>query len=125
MAIQPVGDTFQYAETGGILGGPSTRTLVAQGVLAIPPTIAWTQTTVVLAAASSATLIAANPARRGLVFENIGANPATYLVGAGPAIVGAGRVLASAAFVDFSRVTTQAFTAISTVGTTIIVWEGV
>ena len=124
MAIQPVGDTFQYAEKGGGTGA-SVRTLVARGVLAIPPPIAWTQTTVVLAPATSAPLIAANPARRGLVFENIGSNPATYVVGAGPAVVGAGRVLGPAGAIDFTRVTTQAFAAISTVGTTIIVWEGV
>lgn len=96
-------------------------------------TLVWTQSVVVLAAATSAALIAANPARVALRWMNVGANPFTVVPGAGPAVAGAGMSYNGASGVGLqggsdtfdADVSQQAFAAISTAGTTVVVWEGV
>jgi len=94
--------------------------------------IAWTQTIVTLSAATSATLIAANASRKKLRWMVTGTNPMTVAPGAVTVVVnvgmnyngnsGVGTQGGSDTFDgDASQ---QAFSAISTLGTTLTVWEG-
>lgn len=95
--------------------------------------VTWTQIPVTLVAATSATLIAANANRRALRWMVTGSNPMTVVPGAGPAVAGTGMNYSPGSGVGFQggadgfsgEVSTQAFTAISTLGTTVAVWEGV
>jgi hypothetical protein len=91
-----------------------------------------TATIVTLSAATSAQLIAANATRKGLRWMNIGLNPATIVPGASAAVVGNGMAYSGAASAgqqggseafEGTAVPGDAFQAISTLGTTIIVWE--
>jgi hypothetical protein len=100
---------------------------------AAPSRMTLTQTIVTLAAATSAPLIAANPNRKYLSWMVVGANPATIVPGAGPAVAGTGMNYnpgSSAIHQGGSQsfegpaVPTNAFAAISTGGTTVVVWEG-
>lgn len=95
--------------------------------------VTWTQTVVTLGAATSATLTAANPSRKALRWMNVGANPMTVAPGAVSVTAGAGMNYnpapdsASQGGSDTfgsNEVSLQAFSAISTGGTTVIVWEG-
>jgi hypothetical protein len=98
-----------------------------------PGQLTWTQTVVVLGAAASATLVAANPNRKGLRWMNVGANPMTVVPDAGPAVAGTGMSYNGAAGTGQQGgadtfpgdTSAQQFTAISTLGTTVVVWEGV
>lgn len=96
-------------------------------------TITWTQTKVTLTAATSATLLPANAARRALRWMNTGANPVTIAPGAVTVTVGDGMNYNAGAGAGqqggadsfgINEVSTDAFSAISTLGTTVIVWEG-
>jgi len=92
-----------------------------------------TATVVTLTAATSATLIASNSTRKGLRWQNIGANPATVVPGGSAAVVGNGPnyngppqgtgFQGGGESFEGAAVPTNAFQAISTGGTTIIVWE--
>lgn len=94
--------------------------------------LTWNQTAVVLSANTAAPLVAANGARRGLRWMNVGSNPMTVVPGTGTPTAGSGMNYSppsqsgyqggSDSFDD--AVSGQAFTAISTSGTTVIVWEG-
>lgn len=96
------------------------------------PTITWTPTIVTLTAANSATLIAANANRKALRWMITGTNPMTVVPGAGPAVAGAGMNYSPGSGTGYQggsdsfagEVSTQAFSAISTGGTTVVVWEG-
>src|ERR1700723_3279951 len=93
--------------------------------------LTWTQTIVTLTAATSTTLIAANPARKGLIFMDAGNNPFTFAPGTGSVVAGSGLSLngnsgagTQGSAYDFSsEVSGQAFSGISTGGTTVAVWE--
>ena len=91
-----------------------------------------TQTLVTLTAATSAQLIAANATRKGLRWMNTGTNPMTVVPGAGPAVAGSGMNYNGSTGAGFqggseafegSAVPTGAYQAISTLGTTVTVWE--
>lgn len=91
-----------------------------------------TQTRVTLAANTSGILIAANATRKGLRWMNTGVNPMTVVPGLSAATVnngmnyngnsGSGFQGGSEAF-EGSAIPTSAFQAISTLGTTVTVWE--
>jgi hypothetical protein len=85
------------------------------------------QTVKTLAAATSTQLVASNPSRTFLALQNIGAGDATLAFNAA-AVAGSGWLLATAGSGGFSwdglTVPTDEVRAISTPGTTIIVWEG-
>lgn len=95
-------------------------------------TLSWTQTTVTLTAATSATLLAANASRKGLRWMVTGTNPMTVAPGLVTVIAGAGMNYSPGSGTgqqggsdSFAGDTsTQAFSAISTLGTTVTVWEG-
>ena len=99
-----------------------------------PPTIVWTQTIVALAANVSGPIIAANANRKALRWMNVGVNPVTIVPGAVAATVnngfnyngngGSGLQGASDSF-SGNEINTTAYQAISLLGTTIVVWEGV
>lgn len=95
--------------------------------------ITWTQTTVTLSAAASGLLLAANTSRLALRWMVTGTNPMTVVPGAGPAVAGVGMNYSGASGVGqqggadsfaANEISTQAFQAISTAGTTVTVWEG-
>lgn len=114
-------------------------TTLTDGTAAVSATssfskVTWTQSSVTLAAATSATLIASNVNRKALRWMVVGTNPMTVVPGAGPAVANAGINYSGNAGTGMqggseefsgSAVSTQQFTAISTLGTTVIVWEGV
>lgn len=98
-----------------------------------PATITWTQTKVSLAPATSATLIAANASRRALRWMNTGLNPVTVAPGGATVTAGNGFNYAPGSGVgtaggfatfDINEVSSDSFSAISTLGTTVEVWEG-
>lgn len=123
---------------GGTAGTPSTSVITVQGAVGgtaqpingSPGTI--TQTLVTLSAAATGQLAAANATRKGLRWMVTGANPMTVAPGASAAVAGVGMSYngnsgvgtqgGSEAF-EGSVVPTNAFQAISTLGTTVIVWE--
>ena len=135
MAFQS--DTWDVSGTGVGPFIPVTVTLDGTGTPTSGggggSTVTWTQTIVTLVAATAAPLIAVNASRKALIIENSGTNPFTYVPGAGPAIAGSGKSLnppSASGFQggaqDFAgELSTQAFNAISTLGTTVVVWEGV
>ena len=95
----------------------------------ITPTRAFLVT---LSAATSAQIVAPNQARKGLRWMNIGLNPMTVTPGAAAAVVGQGMAYNGAAGAgqqggsecfEGTAVPGDAFQAISTLGTTVIVWE--
>lgn len=96
-------------------------------------TVTWTQTVVTLTAATSQTLIAANTARKALRWMVTGANPMTVAPGAVTVTAGAGMNYSPGSGTGFQggsdsfpgEVSTQAFSAISTSGTTVVIWEGI
>lgn len=98
-----------------------------------PAQLTWTQTAIALPAGTSTQIVAANPLRKGLRWMNVGTNPMTAVPGAGPAVAGLGMNYNGAAGAGqqggadtFPGDTSgQAFQAISTAGTTVVVWEGV
>lgn len=116
---------FVNLGTGGL--GSAAAPLTVAG-----KTTTTTATVVTLTAATSAQLIAANATRKGLRWMNIGTNPVTIVPGASAAVVGngmnyngsggTGQQGGSEAF-EGTAVPGDAFQAISTNGTTIIVWE--
>lgn len=80
----------------------------------------------------STPIAAQHPLRQYLGWMNIGVNPMTVVVGSGPAVVGEGRNYGGASSTDDQGgadvfegdfIPSDAFTAISTDGTTIVVWE--
>lgn len=90
-----------------------------------------TQTVVVLAAGVPAPINAQNTQRRGLEWQNVGANPVTIAPGA-TATVGQGLVLAPGASGSLAGgsekyfsgpVPANAFAAVSAAGTSLLVWE--
>lgn len=98
-----------------------------------PYQITWTQTKVTLTAATSTTLIASNTARRALRWMNTGSNPVTVAPGAVTVTAGDGMNYnpgtgigqqGGADSFGVNEVSMDAFSAISTLGTTVIVWEG-
>jgi len=98
-----------------------------------PASMTITQTTVTLTAATDAQIIAANSSRKFLQWMVVGANPATVVPGAGPAVAGAGMNYdpgsstinqGGGTTFEGSAIATNAFHAISTGGTTVVVWEG-
>lgn len=123
--------TFEFRDTHGapisllmIDNGDGSYSVATGGAIASDPGVI-AATIVTLTAATSAPLIAANSARKSLRWQNVGANPATVVSGVGPAIVLHGFAYATGAGEKFDAgsVPTNAFAAISTLGTTIIVWE--
>lgn len=97
----------------------------------IPSTV--TQTIITLSPGTTTQLIAANAARKGLRWMNIGSNPMTVAPGASAAVVGQGMqyngafgtgMQGGSESFEGTAVPTSAFQAISTLGTTIVVWEG-
>lgn len=130
-------DPIQTSSSGGggaITGplGESTAASAAVATVNVGYAGTITQTTKTLVAATSAQLIAANANRKGLRWMVTGANPMTVVPGAGPAAVntglnysgnsGAGTQGGSDTF-EGSSCPTGAFQAISTGGTTVIIWE--
>jgi hypothetical protein len=97
-----------------------------------PQTLTWTQTSVTLAAATSASLIASNGSRKALRWMVSGINPMTVGLGSGAVTAGAGFSYNGASATGFQggsdgfvgEISIQQFSAISTLGTTVIVWEG-
>lgn len=95
-------------------------------------TIRWVQVVVTLTAATSAQLIVGNTARRGLRWMNVGLNPCTIVPGTVTVIAGTGMNYNGATGTGFQggsdsffgEVSTQPFSAISTLGTTVVIWEG-
>lgn len=94
--------------------------------------LTWTQTIVTLTAATSAALVAANQYRKGLRWMVTGASPMTVAPGAVTVVAGQGMNYNPASATGYQggsdtfegALSTQAFSAISTVGTTVVVWEG-
>jgi hypothetical protein len=98
-----------------------------------PSAITITQTIVTLTAATSATLIAANANRRYLCWMNTGTAPMTVAPGAVTVVAGTGMNYDPGSSAsnqggsfcqDGVTVSQQAFSAISTAGTKVTVWEG-
>jgi hypothetical protein len=96
-------------------------------------TVTVTQTVVTLTAATSRTLIAANASRKYLFWMNIGTAPMTVAPGAVTVTAGQGANFDPGSSssnqggtfsMENSSVSQQAFSAISTAGTTVVVWEG-
>lgn len=109
--------------TGSAVGPSAASTAVA--------TI--TQTRVTLTAATSGALIGANASRKSLRWMNTGANPMTCVPGSGPAVAGVGMNYdpgsstsnqGGGSSFDGGPVPTNAFSCISTGGTSATVWEG-
>ena len=104
----------------------------AAGNTVVIPTIAWTQTVVALAAATSATLIAANANRKALRWMVSGANPMTVAPGLVAVVASVGMNYNSAPVNGAQggsdsfagELSLQAFSAVSALGTTVIIWEG-
>lgn len=95
--------------------------------------IIWTQTTVTIPANTTTLLVAANARRHALRWMNVGLNPVTVRVGDTLAAVGVGMNYNAAPGAGLqggsdsfgpNEGSAQAFSAISTLGTTIIIWEG-
>ena len=94
--------------------------------------LVWTQTIVTLPAGVSTPLVAANPNRRALRWMVTGASPMTVAPGSGAVVAGQGMNYSGAAAPGqqggadsfAGEISTQAFSAISTQGTTVAVWEG-
>lgn len=95
--------------------------------------VTYTQTIVTLTAATSATLIAANVSRKSLRWMVTGTNPMTVIPGIATATAGTGMSYNGNASIGtqggsdtmYGDAATQGFSAISTGGTTVCVWEGV
>ena len=114
--------------------------VVMLGAALAPSNVEVTQSSVTLAAATTNTLIAANTARRYLCWMNAGTAPMTVVpvsTGTTPSTVtvvagtgmnydpGSSAINQGGGFcLENSSITKQAFRAISTAGTTAIVWEG-
>lgn len=107
---------------------------ILQEEVAQASNIVWTQTVVNLPAGVSTQILAANAARRALRWMNAGVNPVTVVPGAAAAVAGLGMNYGAAGGVglqggsdSFTRgeISASAFQAISTVGSSITVWEGV
>lgn len=95
--------------------------------------VVWTQTTVTVAANTSGTLVAENHRRLALRWMNVGANPMTVAPGDVAVTVGSGMNYNAAPSVGTqggsdsfgpNEGSAQAFSVNSTLGTTVIVWEG-
>jgi len=95
--------------------------------------ITITQTYVTLAAATSATMIAANTARKYICWMNVGTAPMTVVPGVVTVTAGTGMnydpgssaINQGGSFCqDGVSVSKQAFSAISTAGTKVTIWEG-
>lgn len=96
--------------------------------------VTWTQSIVTLSAATSATLLAANASRKALRWMVTGTNPMTVAPGVVTVTAGQGLNYSAGSGTGQqggadsfgpNEVSTQAFSAISTSGTTVAVWEGV
>jgi hypothetical protein len=131
----PNGEISDIALTNYVSNGRITVTGWSPGgstapTVAAPYTI--TQTVVTLTAATSTSLIVANASRKYLSFMVTGADDVTVVPGAGPAVAGAGLVYQAQATgkqggsQEFpTGAPTNAFQAISTAGSRVIVWEGI
>lgn len=95
--------------------------------------VVWTQSIVSLTGATTVSLVAANTSRKALRLMNIGTNPMTVAPGAVTVTVnlgmnyngnsGSGTQGGSDSFAgELSR---QAFSAFSTTGTSVVLWEGI
>jgi hypothetical protein len=124
------GGALAQSASQGSNGGPNGTPAAPLSV--VGKTTTTTATIVTLTAATSAQLIAANATRKGLRWMNIGTNPVTVVIGAGPAVVGNGMAYSGAAGTgqqggseafEGTAVPGDQMYAISTLGTTIIVWE--
>jgi hypothetical protein len=139
--ITQADNNFQYVlcdSTGHLLisGGGGGGGSVTQGTSpwvtqSIGATI--TQTRVTLAAATSATLIAANSTRKSLRWQNTGTAPMTCGPGTGTIVAGVGMNYdpgssstnqGGGTNFQGEPVPTNAFACVSTLGTTVTVWEG-
>lgn len=98
-----------------------------------PGTVTLTQTVVTFTAATSRTLIAANASRKYLFYMNVGTNPVTLAPGVVTVTAGAGVNLDPGSTsanqggwfaMESSAISQQAFSGISTAGTTVVIWEG-
>lgn len=114
-------------------GSVSVALALDQPALSVSPAyVTWVQTSVTLPAGVSTTLIGINGTRKALYLENVGTNPFTFAPGLVTVVAGGGRSLNPPSSIgyqggsaDFSgEYSTQAFSGISTGGTTVIVWEG-
>ena len=109
---------------------PTGSNLIGQ---IVATTITWTQTTVTLSAATSAPLIAANGSRKKLRWMVTGSNPMTVAPGSSAAVANVGMNYNGSSASGYQGgsdsfdgdTATGAFQAISTLGTTVTVWEGV
>jgi hypothetical protein len=132
LGAEVVGTTADAPWTGTGNGSLIAILKAISTELAAKPALTWTQTSVTLPAGSNEVLIGANSNRRALRWMNVGTNPMTVVPGAGPAIAGAGMNYTGAVEGGYQGgsdsfvgdVSAQAFAAISTAGTTVVVWEG-
>lgn len=135
VALGATADASASSDTGTFSLIALTKRLLAKitaGVTVISYQGTITATVVTLAAATSSQLIASNSSRKGLRWQNIGVNPATIVPGASAAVVGQGFQYGGAAGTGLpgdgesfegNSVPTNAFQAISTLGTTVVIWE--
>lgn len=122
--VNPAASATEMAVLKGIL---------TEALILVKPAVVYTQTVVTLVAGVSNNFLAANANRRALRWMNVGLNPCTVAPGAGAVTVGSGMQYNGAAGAGFqggsetlnADSSTQAFSAISTTGTTLVVWEGI
>lgn len=123
-------DPSQPAGTAGATASVSGGGL---SVVSTPYPATVTQSIVTLSPGSTAQLIGANTARKGLRWMNIGSNPMTVAPGVSAAVVGQGMqyngafgtgMQGGSESFEGTAVPIGAFQAISTLGTTVVVWEG-
>lgn len=125
--INPGVGASLIALTKGVL--TELISLVALG----KPQITWTQTLITLVAATNQQVLASNASRKALRWMNTGVNPFTAVPGAVAAVAGNGMSYGgnngvgtqggSDSFTD-NEISTQAWQMISTIGTTLVIWEG-
>ena len=94
----------------------------------------WNQYLVTLLANTSKVLVNENRRRKALRWMNVGVNPCTVVPSVGhTVIVGEGFNYSGASETGYqggsdnfpAELSSQGFSAISTIGTTVIVWEGI
>ena len=121
---------FTQVDSTGAAAGAGTS---ASPTITSQPAITWTQTVVTLPAGTSTTLVAANANRRALRWMVTGTNPMTVAPGAVTVVAGTGMNYSPGSGTGFqggsdsfvgNEVSQQAFSAISTGGTTVVVWDG-
>ena len=131
-ANQTVDVTNTVNITGNLTNGGAS-TITSGNITNAQPAVTWTQTVANITANTTSVILNTNASRKGLRWMVTGANPVTIAPGNVTVTIGQGMNYSPGAGTGQqggadsfgpNEISTQAFSANSTLGTTLVIWEG-